>query len=103
MLRPAVIAFSLAVIMTSTSWARIGGGDVVFQVKDAKKVVYSHDDHVTKFRLRCTECHHRLYAMAMTQQRSDMADMKSGKSCGACHNAQRAFGIAGNCERCHNK
>ena len=30
-----------------------------------------------------------------------MADMEKGKTCGACHNGNKAFTVAGNCGNCH--
>jgi c(7)-type cytochrome triheme protein len=32
-----------------------------------------------------------------------MEDIYAGRLCGVCHNGERAFGTAGNCDRCHIK
>ena len=32
-----------------------------------------------------------------------MEEIYAGRLCGVCHNGQRAFAPAGNCNRCHTK
>lgn len=95
-----VPGFLIILLLTSTAWAAIGGGDVTFRVKDARNVVFSHDIHVGKNSLKCAECH-RLYNIAKMSNGTTMEDMQKGKYCGACHNEQRAFGVKAHCERCH--
>lgn len=88
-------------VASSIAWSKVGGGDIVFKVRDAGKVIYSHDLHVNIKGLKCNECHYRLYSTVAQHARVTMADMRSGASCGTCHNGQRAFGVEGNCNRCH--
>ena len=89
----------MILLLVSAAWGKVGGGDITFKVKGSSDVVFSHDVHVGNG-LRCAECH-QLYAIAKMSNGTTMNDMQRGKYCGACHNAQRAFGVKDNCKRCH--
>jgi c(7)-type cytochrome triheme protein len=78
----------------------VGGGDLVFDVKDAGRVVFSHDRHVVAARIGCRECHPRLYLDVARSKPATMKEMEKGKSCGACHTGKRAFGLD-DCTKCH--
>ncbi len=88
-------------MMTAPAWAKVGGGDITFSMQGAEKVVYSHDTHVTRLRMKCTDCHYKIFKMAKLQKQATMADMQNGASCGSCHNGQKAFTVKANCGRCH--
>ena len=66
------------------------------------KVIFSHEFHVAASD-KCTACHVRLFRMLRPTRQVGHADMEAGRSCGACHNDQMAFGPAdpANCTRCH--
>lgn len=66
------------------------------------KVVFSHQLH-TAVADKCTACHIQLFRMLRPTRQVTHADMEAGKSCGACHNGQMAFGPtdAAGCPRCH--
>lgn len=80
--------------------AVVGGGEVVFQPKDADKAVFSHEAHVAGAKLGCKECHPRLYLDVAKSKRATMKQMEMGKSCGACHEGKRAFALD-DCSKCH--
>lgn len=90
-----------ALFAPSLVWGKIGGGDIVLHPSGAGNVTYSHDVHVGKFGLKCRECHPALFKMANGFGTATMADMESGKACGACHNGKRAFAVKENCAKCH--
>lgn len=96
---------AVSLLLSSAAWAKIGGGDIAFKVQEAGNVVYTHDFHVGTLRLKCAECHYHIFNMAAnnTMDKATMSDMLNGKSCGACHNDRKAFGVAKNCSRCHQK
>ncbi len=94
-------AVAACLILASAAWGKVGGGDITFSVKGAANVVYSHDRHVTKAGEKCSDCHYKIFRMAKLQQQATMADMQNGKSCGACHNGQKAFTVKANCAKCH--
>lgn len=98
-------AVSLVVLFLIAGWglAVVGGGDVVFKAGKARDVVFSHGKHVEDLGLKCTECHDALYAARGKNKNVTMAQMREGKSCGACHNGEMAFDVKGNCSRCHKK
>ena len=75
--------------------------DVAYTTKSAGKVVFSHRDHINKKGLanNCRACHDALFDLKKKKHFS-MADMRSGASCGACHDGKKAFTID-DCARCH--
>jgi c(7)-type cytochrome triheme protein len=98
----AVVGIFLALLLSSIAFAKVGGGDIVFEVKKGK-VTFSHESHVKSAGLACQECHDKLFVTKAKDKKATMADMGKGKSCGACHNGKRAFTVKGNCENCHQK
>jgi len=102
MKRAAVYGIIITFLMTTAAWGKVGGGDITFRVRTQGDVFFSHDVHVAKNGLKCTECH-RLYAISNMSGGTTMNDMQKGKYCGACHNAKRAFDVRERCERCHKK
>lgn len=90
-----------AVLAASVAWAGVGGGEIIFRVSGAQNVVYSHDYHVTQKKLKCSECHYALYTTQARHIKYSMADMQKGRSCGTCHNGERAFDVKSNCAKCH--
>ncbi|MEK6743175.1 MAG: cytochrome c3 family protein [Nitrospirota bacterium] len=91
-------------LAASPAWAVIGGGDIVFKMEGMASVLYSHDYHVNKARLKCSECHPFLYKNRAQHNVVGMASMQKGKSCGSCHNGKKAFDVADKkqCATCHN-
>lgn len=82
------------------SCVRCHAGDVVFKEKDNGNVTFSHAAHVEMF--GCDRCHPDLFVPERNRNRkATMAEMEAGKSCGACHNGNEAFSVAGDCEKCH--
>jgi c(7)-type cytochrome triheme protein len=94
-----VLAVCLA--CASVAGAVVGGGDITFSVKGADSAVYSHEFHVKTAKLKCSNCHYKIYRMSRSSKKLTMADMQKGMSCGACHNGTRAFDIESNCAKCH--
>lgn len=88
-------------IVASATWGEVGGGNITFSVKGAGNVVYSHELHVTKTKQKCSDCHYKIFRMAKLQKQATMADMQNGRSCGVCHNGQKAFAVKANCNKCH--
>ncbi len=91
------------VLAGAGAWAAVGGGDIHFPVQGMSEVVYSHDDHVTKAKLKCTECHYKVYTNHAQHKAVGMEGMRRGESCGVCHNGTRAFSVSSqqNCGKCH--
>jgi c(7)-type cytochrome triheme protein len=85
------------------AWAVIGGGDITFQVEGMASALFTHDAHVGKAKLKCAACHPALYKNRTQHSVVGMAGMQKGKSCGACHDGKKAFGVVEkeNCEKCH--
>jgi len=65
--------------------------------KEIGAITFSHKSHLS--RQKCTDCHAGIFK-AGTNSPVGMAAMEKGKSCGACHNRQTAFGLE-KCSACH--
>ncbi|QEM67606.1 cytochrome c3 family protein [Geobacter sp. FeAm09] len=72
--------------------------EIAFAVKETGTTRFSHQKHLAA-NPDCTACHPALFA-AGHNKRSTMAEMRQGRSCGACHNGKEAFGID-KCTSCH--
>jgi len=98
-----VIAASLLAL--SYAWAATGGGDIIFDIEGMPSVVFSHDSHVGAAKKKCSECHYAIYTNHSQHKAVGMAAMRAGKSCGACHDGKKAFGVATSkyCDKCHKK
>jgi c(7)-type cytochrome triheme protein len=97
------LIFSIVVmflIFRSTAFA-VTVRDITYSTKNLGKVVFSHGDHINKKEMsnNCRACHDTIFDLKKKKQNS-MADMKKGKSCGACHEGKKAFGLD-KCSACH--
>lgn len=72
--------------------------EIVYRIKATGATHFSHKKHVA-LSPNCATCHPALYA-AGPNKRATMAEMAKGKSCAACHNGKKAFGID-KCTTCH--
>lgn len=70
--------------------------DISFKAFNAR---FSHLAHLKVF--KCDDCHGAVYLGGTGNARFTMPDMEKGQSCGACHDSKTAFGVTGNCEKCH--
>lgn len=102
-MKKSAILILLVMVMSAIVWAKVGGGDIVFEVKKAGNVTFSHERHVDGLGLKCTDCHDALYVAKGKDKPVAMAQMQKGQSCGACHNGKKAFDVKGDCSNCHKK
>lgn len=72
--------------------------EIVYKVAATGPTAFSHTSHLAASP-DCRVCHPSVFA-AGPNKRIKMADMEKGKSCGACHNGTKAFGLAA-CITCH--
>ena len=82
---------------------KVGGGDLTFNPKGAKTVLFSHDMHVNSKGLKCTGCHYHVFQMTKGSYKMDMSKLTKGVFCGKCHNGQKSFDVKdpANCAKCH--
>lgn len=96
------VFFAAAVMVASaSSVSAINIKDVTITIPNFGKVVFGHNDHFKQEGIKdnCKTCHNAIFNLR-AKQRFTMADMEKGKSCGACHNEKRAFGLK-ECASCH--
>ena len=75
-------------------------GNLSYMVpKPAGEAVFSHDFHLQAY--KCADCHTKIFPYRVGATKATMADMESGKACGACHGKGKdAFGVD-DCIKCH--
>jgi c(7)-type cytochrome triheme protein len=66
------------------------------------KVTFDHAAHLAKG-AKCADCHPRPFAMKKGGTKLAMDAMGEGKTCGTCHDGQKAFGVLDGekCDTCH--
>ncbi len=74
--------------------------NILYKVKGATDVTFSHDAHLAKGKVACRSCHNDR-VITGKDRNVTMAQMEKGKTCGACHNGKQAFTVASNCGNCH--
>jgi len=84
--------------MASSAFAVGSGKTVEFQLKSGNVTF----DGTTHAKTKCNECHPKLFPMKKGGPPMTMKDMEAGKSCGACHDGTKAFGLK-ECAKCHKK
>ena len=102
-MKKASLGLLAVLLLVSFGYATVGGGDVMFEVKNAGNVVFSHNNHVGGVGLKCTDCHDSIYVTKAKHKTAYMAQMQKGKSCGVCHNGKKAFDVKADCNKCHKK
>jgi c(7)-type cytochrome triheme protein len=96
------LIFAMTILTGSFAYA-VNIKDVTFNIANFGKVVFNHTEHFKKEGIKnnCKACHNAIFNLrAKVRARFTMADMEKGKSCGACHNGKRAFGLD-DCIQCH--
>jgi c(7)-type cytochrome triheme protein len=102
-LRGSVLTLLVAVAFAGTVFAVPPGKTVEYAGGPMGKVVFDGKIHAEKG-LKCTDCHTKIYQMKKGPA-VKMAEINTGKSCGACHNGEKAFKTSdpANCSKCHKK
>ncbi len=101
----AILAVVIAVVFVGSAMAVPPGKTVEFQDGSAGKVIFDGKVHAEKG-LKCNDCHTKIFPMKKSPTGTfNMASMKEGKNCGACHNGTKAFSTSdpANCAKCHKK
>jgi c(7)-type cytochrome triheme protein len=95
--------FSIVLLCLLTTPVFAGGGKDITLKNKGGDVVFSHTAHVDGVKLACSDCHDKLYINSKKHKKVSMKEMKSGKSCGLCHNGKQAFSVKSDCAKCHKK
>lgn len=96
------IVLAMLLVATAVS-ARIGGGDITYEVKHIGNVTFHHDTHVETMGFNCTECHPFIFETKEKHKKYQMSHRRQAMSCGVCHNGKDAFDLKTNCYVCHMK
>lgn len=98
-----LIGLCLVLLVSTSVWSKIGGGDIVFESKRVGNVVFSHESHVELMGFNCTECHPTKFVTKEQHKRTSMIHKRGQQSCGTCHNGKDSFDLRSNCTICHSK
>jgi c(7)-type cytochrome triheme protein len=98
-----VLGLFVTVAFIGNAFAVGPGKTVEFAGGSEGKVIFDGKAHAEKG-LKCTDCHTKIYQMKKGEA-VKMADINAGKSCGVCHNGEKAFKTndPANCNKCHKK
>lgn len=105
------LAAILAAILAATLWignavAVPPGQQVEFSGGPLGKVVFDGKVHADA-KLKCNECHTKIFKMKKGADKFKMADINAGKFCGTCHNGEKGKAFKANdpaaCTKCHKK
>lgn len=85
---------------------KVGGGDIKFEAKGSTgPVLFSHEKHVSQQKLKCTDCHTKIFKMKKEDLKMTKEVHGQDKHCGVCHNGKKAFDqtAEADCAKCHKK
>jgi len=75
---------------------KVGGGDIRFEARGSPgTVTFSHETHVNQHKLKCTECHPKIFKMKKGEAKM--------LQCTTCHDGKTAFSNRDQmlCTNCH--
>jgi c(7)-type cytochrome triheme protein len=98
---------SIAVLVlfgSAVSAYALGGGDIIFDLRNADPVLFSHDYHLKLRGLKCTACHISRFSQGTGYEMKREVITKRD-FCEHCHNGMKGFDVSStkNCTRCHRK
>ena len=88
---------------------KVGGGDITYKPKGADPVVFSHEFHVNTKKMKCTDCHTKIFKMKKEDLKITKETHGQDKYCGVCHNGKEGKTSAfsqtaeASCVKCHKK
>jgi c(7)-type cytochrome triheme protein len=100
--------FMAGVVATGIAMTAVGGlaasmQDLIYQGTTANDMAIFHGKKHLERGIKCAECHNKdvFPEKKFGSVKITMKTIAQGKHCGVCHNGKRAFGVTGNCNRCH--
>lgn len=83
---------------------KVGGGDIKYEATGSlPPVVFCHETHVNQYKIKCTDCHPKMFKAKKGEAKMTQASFAEGKYCGACHDGKKAFSAVAesDCAKCH--
>jgi len=97
-----IVTILLLTAVPATLYARWIKDLEVYQIEATGPVEFSHYSHIDILGKNCPTCHNDIFNIVTKKNPVfTMSDMENGKSCGACHNGDKAFGVKDDCSTCH--
>ncbi len=102
-----LVAFGIALAQQK----KVGGGDIKYEPKGADPVTFSHENHVSQQKLKCTDCHTKIFKMKKEDLKITKEAHGEERHCGVCHNGKKEFNgkktfnqsSDADCAKCHKK
>lgn len=66
-------------------------------------VTFRHGSHLDAKQARCAPCHSGQFSLLTSSRRATSRDFHSRQLCGACHDGQKSFNVAEDCQLCHQE
>ncbi len=101
-----IVIFCFALLSSVGAQQKVGGGDIKYEAAgSAGPVVFSHERHVNQQKVKCTDCHTKIFKMKKGEFKMAQADHGQEKYCGTCHNGKKSFtqSTEVDCAKCHKK
>jgi len=94
----------LAMVLFFGSAGAVSPGKSAVYDTPMGKVTFDGKVHADA-KLKCPDCHTKVYPMKKDAGKMKMAEINAGKGCGTCHNGEKAFKASdpANCTKCHKK
>lgn len=101
-------AAGIFLISMSVAFAqkKVGGGELKYEAKGSTgPVLFSHESHVNQHKLKCTDCHTKIFKMKKGEAKIRKANHGEEIYCGVCHNGKKSFSQTkdADCSKCHKK
>ena len=108
-LKISIISVCILCLLTlSAAFAqqKVGGGDIKYEATGSlAPVLFSHESHVKQHKVKCNDCHPKIFKTKKSDLKMTQADFTQGKYCGSCHDGKKAFSAVAeaDCVKCHKK
>ncbi|HEY3308320.1 MAG TPA: c(7)-type cytochrome triheme domain-containing protein [Desulfuromonadaceae bacterium] len=98
-----IILASALLVFPSISKAADIQKTLFIATQKAGKVPFEHDAHLKRLESNCSACHNSIFHVVRKKNLTfTMADMETGKSCGACHKKENPGATQlSSCTKCH--
>jgi c(7)-type cytochrome triheme protein len=90
---------------------KMGGGEILYKPQGADPVIFRHETHVIQYKLKCTDCHTKIFEMKREDLKMTREAHGRDRHCGICHNGKREFNgrkifsqsTEADCAKCHRR
>ena len=98
-----LLCLILATALVGIAIASPPGKTVEYAGGEQGKVIFDGNTHSVEQKMKCLDCHPKLFPMKQGVYKMTLEDHATGTGCGACHNGTLAFSQSeeSDCAKCH--